>query len=261
MLRLRWALPFLAALLFSAASFAATPEEEARNAMERGVAAAKAGDHVVALALYQRAQELVPQANLPYRFAAESYEALARWEEAVQSYEAYLRVKADVRDADKVRAHIDELRTRYLEGTLDVECEPEGSDVFVDDEASARGATPLKKLTLPKGDHTLIVKRDGFRPFKSAPKVAAGATVIVHCRLERDQPLVTPPTAGTSPSSAGLLSPAQPEAPRASKPFYATWWFWTGAALVVGGVTATVLLTRPSSHGPPQTSGGSYTFP
>jgi hypothetical protein len=258
----------LSALTYSATARAEEPDGgassqaivEARQAMERGVSAAKRGDHEAALLEYKHALELVPNANVPYRLQGESYEAMGKYAEAVASYEAYLWSKANLRDAPQVQAKIDDLKNRYLQGSLEIECEPEGSDVRVDDELNTRGKTPLKGLVLPKGEHTLVITSEGYRPLKLTSRVVPGTVRAVQCKLEPEgSPTAPSSSASTQPSPffAQHNEPAKPS----SKPFYTAWWFWTGAAVVAGGVTAGILLTRPSSHGPPATSGGSYTFP
>jgi tetratricopeptide (TPR) repeat protein len=50
-----------------------------------------------------------------------------------------------------------------------------------------------------------------------------------------------------------------PQAPPSDRPFYATWWFWTGVAVVGAGAGLTVYeVTRPS--GPPATDLGNIVF-
>jgi tetratricopeptide (TPR) repeat protein len=54
--------------------------------MERGIALRDSGNHEGAVAEYKKAIALVPEANVPHRFAAESLAALKRWDEAIASW-------------------------------------------------------------------------------------------------------------------------------------------------------------------------------
>lgn len=74
--------------------------------MERGIALRDAGDHEGALAEYKKA--------------------------AIASWETYLRIKPNVQDATQIRARIDEIRSKHLEGIVDIECTPAGADVLLD---------------------------------------------------------------------------------------------------------------------------------
>ena len=243
-----------------AAPAASSPaaQAEARQAMERGIAARDKGDHEAALVEYQKAIALVPEANVPHRFAAESLAALKRWEEAITSWETYLRIKPNVQDAAQVRARIDEIRAKHLEGIVDVECTPEGADVLLDPSdllgESRVGVTPLHDLHVRAGAHTIVVQKAGYKEVRYQVPVTAGATRVVQCALEREG----------SATSMGPSSP-QPES-RDQKTeggkFVGSAWFWAGlGALVVGGVvTAIVFGTQSSNDGPPATHGGTLRF-
>jgi uncharacterized membrane protein len=62
-------------------------------------------------------------------------------------------------------------------------------------------------------------------------------------------PAIAPtPSEAPKPAGVDLTSTATPsDSSEAGRPFWKTWWFWTGAVVVVGGaVTAIVLTTRSS---------------
>ena len=62
-------------------------------------------------------------------------------------------------------------------------------------------------------------------------------------------PAIAPtPSEAPKPAGVDLTSTATPsDSTEAGRPFWKTWWFWTGAVVVVGGaVTAIVLTTRSS---------------
>src|SRR5262245_779583 len=105
----------IVALAALAAPAHASTEDDARDAMARGVAALGTGDPARALTEFTLAIQLVPDAPVPHRYAGEALEQLGRWGEAVARYEAYLRIRPDARDADDVRTRLARIRTDHLE--------------------------------------------------------------------------------------------------------------------------------------------------
>lgn len=65
-------------------------------------------------------------------------------------------------------------------------------------------------------------------------------------------PLTTVPPAIPEAPAAGLLTGSSPtETPAPALPrFYARWWFWTGVAVVAGGIAASIFFLRPSAKDP-----------
>ncbi|NOU30499.1 MAG: tetratricopeptide repeat protein, partial [Polyangiaceae bacterium] len=94
----------------------AARENEARQAMQRGINLYGRGDAQGALAEYERAKALVPDANLPYRYAAEALLTLGRTSEAIANLEGYLKQNPNVSDAEAVRSRIDALREKLAPG-------------------------------------------------------------------------------------------------------------------------------------------------
>jgi hypothetical protein len=89
------------------------------------------------------------------------------------------------------------------------------------------GITPVD-LTRPGGTYTVLVRHDGFDPYKTSVEAAPGATLSLNAEL--------------SPGHT---------------PITQRWWFWTGAAAVVAGaVVTTFLVTRPAAQRPPVETGG-----
>src|SRR5690349_10421738 len=240
------------------------PIEAAQRAMEKGVAAAERGDHEAALLEFRRAQELVPDANVPHRFEARSLEALGRWAEAVAAYSRYLEIKPDVSDAAEVRAKIDAIRSAHLEGLLDVVCLPDGAQVFIDGATTPAGVTPLRALRLPIGEHEVRVEAAGRHPLRAPAVIRGGASSVVAgelapeaVRLSTGEVVPTTPDPARGPLDLTASRPTHEEDEPA--PWYRRWYVWAGAAAVtVGvGVGAWVIL----SDGLPDTQGGTKSFP
>jgi hypothetical protein len=105
-----------------------------------------------------------------------------------------------------------------LLGSIEVTGANDGAQIFIDDQV--RGTAPAGQMgNVDIGARRVRVVEEGYQPFERF--------VVV----QRDR-VTTVPVQMVELESA---------------PFYATWWFWTitGAAVVGGGVTAAVLLTRP----------------
>jgi tetratricopeptide (TPR) repeat protein len=235
-------------------------EWQAQRAMERGVKARSRGDLASALAAYEEAQRLVPEANLPYRFGAEVLEAMGRWEPAVRSYQRYLEIKPGVSDAAKVRDKIAELRALHLDGIVDVSCQPAGARVFLDGGREPIGTTPLQGFVATAGAHRLRIAAEGFHDAELEAPITAGGRLRLQCALERDAPPPSPPTL-IAPTPVAP-TPVAPPPPVMAQPrrWYRHWAFWTGvgvtAAAVAVGVGVGVGMTAP-----PSTEGGTHHFP
>lgn len=67
-------------------------------------------------------------------------------------------------------------------GPLTVESRPSGASVFID--GKLVGTTPLNLSTVPAGDHTVWLERDGYRRWTSSVRVASGQNKVT-ASLER----------------------------------------------------------------------------
>jgi len=67
-------------------------------------------------------------------------------------------------------------------GKLQLESNPTGADIEVD--GSFVGNTP-SDLQLPEGDHTITVKKSGFKDWERKLKVSAGSNVHLNAELEK----------------------------------------------------------------------------
>jgi tetratricopeptide (TPR) repeat protein len=231
----------LAVLLVSRIA-SASPEEDAQTLMQKGVRAALAEEYLEAIECYSRAASLVPSANLPHRYKGEALEKLQRWEEALASYQEYLRIKPGVRDADSIRQRMDEITRKRIEGSVLVSCTPSVSNVRVD--GKDIGACPLT-ISLRAGKHSLLVVAEGFQNRSESVDVTAGTTTALAIKLVRNSNPIPSlsATAGEKRGSGGVLS---------------SWWFWTGVGVVLAGsATALVLYSQDGSQ---PTVGGTFRY-
>jgi tetratricopeptide (TPR) repeat protein len=229
-------------------------QADAQKAMERGLEAKQKGDLEEALLQYRRAAALVPEANLPHRYAGDALVELGRFREAIESYETYLRIKPGVQDGPALRQRIDELRARHLEGTLDIECTPEGAQVLIDGDPTPVGVTPVRALRLPPGLHKIGVRADGHREGTFSSQVVAGSSRTLQCALERSSP-------GATILADSRLDVAPPAPPSKGPGVFATWWFWTGVGVVLAGAGVTAIaLSSSGGSDAPRTDGGTLRF-
>jgi tetratricopeptide (TPR) repeat protein len=212
----------LAIVLFASGA-AASDEGEAKAAVRRGLAASAKNDHETALAEYRTAQKLVPDANLPYRYAAEALVALERYEEAIAEYERYLAVKPDVSDAEEIAARIAAARAK-IHGALTVTSSPAGADVLVDGARERVGVTPLAGLKLRRGKHDVVVRLAGKKDVVLSAVVRGGETTTLAADFAE---LAAPP--------APQKREERPEIPRARPAPVIGWWVLGGGAVLLAG--------------------------
>lgn len=97
--------------------------------------------------------------------------------------------------------------------------------------------------------------RDDKSASGEAEKPAAGAVPAILPTPQPDQPEPTsvalataaPPLSEVAAKPAGVdltVGQVTSDPGNASRPFYKTWWFWTGAAVVAGTVTAILIARR-----------------
>jgi tetratricopeptide (TPR) repeat protein len=180
-------------------------ENEARQAMQRGINLYGRGDAQGALAEYERAKALVPDANLPYRYAAEALLTLGRTAEAIANLEGYLKQNPNVSDAEAVRSRIAALREKLAPGHVRIQASAAGAKAHVD------GGPSLDlpaELDLAAGPHTISAEHPAFRPSERVVMVVGGKSVDVLVTLEAS-PAPTPPTRDASPwPTVGLVATA-----------------------------------------------------
>ncbi len=184
---------------------AASRETEARQAMQRGINLYGRGDAQGALAEYERAKALVPDANLPYRYAAEALLTLGRTEEAIANLEGYLKQNPNVSDAEAVRSKIAALREKLAPGHVRVRSNAAGAKVRVD---GGPAQDLPANLELAPGPHMLSAEHPAFRPSERMVMVVGGKSTDVVVTLEAS-PSPPPPARETSPwPTVGLVAAA-----------------------------------------------------
>ncbi len=148
------ALSLACVLLAAYARADGADEDEARAAMQRGVAAFGRGDALSALAEYETAQRRAPDANAPYLYAAEALSVLGRYEDVVVNLERYLAKNPEVSDADAVRRRIARVKAEHYSGRVHITSNDAGASVVLDGEG--RGA--VRSLEMKPGKHRVELR-------------------------------------------------------------------------------------------------------
>ncbi len=194
---------------------------EAQAALERGVAAYRAGELATARDELTAANKLAPDSPNPYRWLAIVEVGLGNCKPALVHVEGFL---ARVPSTDERIPEVIALRDKCLApGSLTIASSPSGASIRIDGGAVV-GMTPHRALDLRPGSHTLVVDKSGFVTATRTIELAAGTELAIDVTLERR-------------ASAGSSS---------------RWWLW--AALGAGVVTAigvTYAVTRDGGSSQP----------
>jgi hypothetical protein len=153
--------------------------DAARELDQQGVRAFAAGRYREAIHFFEEARRLGGPASELWNIAR-CHERLDEPEESASAIDAYLAepsVGADER-ADAQR-ELDRLKSRA--STLVAVTAPAGATLAVDGQAAA-GATPLT-IDLAAGTHTVVVKRDGYKPHTTHVEARFGRGVILEIEL------------------------------------------------------------------------------
>ncbi|HEY2517382.1 MAG TPA: PEGA domain-containing protein, partial [Polyangiaceae bacterium] len=171
----------LAAFLASGAR-AETPDakEEARVHFERGLAHFDRREWSPALAEFLRSRALFPTRAATLD-AAVCLREEARYDEALDLWEALLREFHDLSTQDRATADAQIAALRPFLGTIEiVGAEPQAT-LLID--GRNRGAYPAGPLRIGAGVHYVRAYKEGFVPFEGRVVVAGGQAVVVEARL------------------------------------------------------------------------------
>ena len=202
-----------------------TPEAEAREAMQSGIALFGRGDAKGALREYERAKRLVPAANLPYRYAAEALSSLDRPREAAENLRTYLQKNPAVSDAEQVQKRIVEIEAKLSRGDLAVRAARAGARARIDGQAVY---DLPHDFSLPAGEHTVVVEGDGYVRLEQRVQIVAG---------KRDELFVT---LVPKPGERGP-TPVPTPTPPALRERAATAWPTVGAVGIGLGAAAVIV--------------------
>ncbi|MEM9189510.1 MAG: tetratricopeptide repeat protein [Myxococcota bacterium] len=217
-----WAAPAVVAMALlvisgpaSAQSLDTSTREEANTEFEAGTAAFQQADYPAALAHFQRAEALRPNAVVRYNIA-NCLDLLGRYREAHGAYAALRTESLDEALASHVRQRLDVVRSRL--GAVRVRA-PEGAELAVDREV--RCEIPCETLETP-GRHHLTASL-GDREAEHWLEVTAGESTSVALELP-------PPPESEPRSPAPVTTPSTGPSP----------WLWVGLGVAAVGAAGTV---------------------
>jgi hypothetical protein len=206
-------------------------------------ASAKCGQLVAASELYRQATQLVPN-DLWIGTAQQKAQADARKElEELRPRIPRLRIRVEGAASDEVEVRMDDVRVSHALLGFEIPADPGRRHVV----GSKGDETTEQTVELREGEHQDAVLT--FSPASTMVEQRPRQAIKAASAEQRTQ------SASTERSALLTANSVPPEPPSLHRPFYATWWFWTGvgAVVVAGGVTAYVL--THSSGGPCSNAG------
>ena len=267
----------LLALLAQASSptVGAQDKAKAKGLLSEGSAIYKKGDYAGALEKFEAAYAAYPSPKLWFNIGQVNRD-LGRPVEALEAFEKFLALAPDASPdtLEDARSSVVELQKKL--GQVRIECETAGAELRVD--GKSIGRAPLAKpLWLTPGRHQVTGAYPGTAPAMEDVEISAGSMRSAVIRLVQipapaaaqtsppaqpaaqevppapPTPVLTPTPTAASPASLDLTSKPEPtpvDGPNEARPFYKTWWFWTGAAAIVAAGTITAILIAGRSSSP-----------
>jgi tetratricopeptide (TPR) repeat protein len=170
----------LFSLLFCFVTVAHAQEDRAKAeaALKTGVKQYKEGKYEAALSSYQEAAKFAPNAAGPYREMGKAYENLGKTQEALESYEEYLRRRPQASDAAEIKARVDVLQAKLPKVTkpepvIETKAVPTPAEAPTSQATSTKTETPLALATPLKPERAFKV-----RPSRVLSLGLAAATVV-----------------------------------------------------------------------------------
>ena len=144
-----------------------------------------AGNFREAARLYKKSVELDSSLPGPYRRLGEALKALKKYEEAIQHYETYLKMRPGGKYASQVGSDIEfcKFQLSRMMGAVELTCDIEDAAVIVNDKEVGR--TPIKPVgNLKPGRYVVEVIKEGFPTWKAKISVGQGQTVRLNVEFK-----------------------------------------------------------------------------
>jgi tetratricopeptide (TPR) repeat protein len=231
----------------------ADAQAEYDTVVERALAAFDAQRFDEARSLFERAHALQPSARTLRGLGVTAF-AQNRYALAKPELEASLidtRRPLTQAQRDEVTGFLSWMNSSL--GTLRLQLSPAHAIALVDTQAVNPGTTLLEP-----GEHRLDVRASGFHSHEQTIVLTLDKPLdlaIALVALSEPQSVAASPTLHEA-SAVSVAASAQPQPPHDanSGSVFGQWWFWTAAAIVVGGTVAVVLVAthQPDAMALPQ---------
>ena len=158
----------LTSLVFALGGQLVSAQEEALSRVqqlhESARTAAQEGRYVECVDLYTQAQDIAPYAEINFNIA-KCYERNQQIQEAMAAYEKYLNAhqlqyEKPAADQQVVRQRINQLRAQ-LKTEIVLNSDPPGADVYLGQERSIAGQTPIV-LQLKPGSYRITLEKEEY---------------------------------------------------------------------------------------------------
>jgi hypothetical protein len=188
--------------------------DEAKQSFEKGIELFKANDYQGALAEFLAAYKAKPHHAVLYNIA-QCYQMTDAGADALHYYALYLEEGADfISDTRRklVEGEIEKLKSELTPLTLEIE--PAGAKVILD--GKGIGKSPLKTQYVDPGEHTLVVRKQGYETHERefVAKRGEPLEITVELKKEAKPPAVgdVKPDAGGEPDGGGAAGDGDGEA-------------------------------------------------
>ena len=215
--------------------------QQAGAHFQRAVVLFQADDFLAALAEFRAAYDAAPSYEVLWNIGL-CEKKLARYGDAVATLEAYLKQGGARIPPDRRAAVAEHLRyVRAMTAPLSVHTSGAPATIVLDGEQI--GFTPMERVLVPLGRHTVRLEREGFEPLSVTRELVAGQPVDVALELQALPPGARKTTQANSEhrtESVGKRPRATEEVPRPtpSHPFstLGVLGLSLGAAAIGGGI-------------------------
>jgi tetratricopeptide (TPR) repeat protein len=176
---IKFSIAFLAVV---AVSVGALAQPGPRELFESGRAAYRVGEYERAVEYWEKAFAMDPKPLLKYNLG-QAYERLGQLEAAIAATENYLENTSpdDPNRGDAV-GRLAKMKQRLEQTAVIVHSDVEGAIIEIDGEYRARAPRP-DPLKVAPGQHTIVVRQDGYEEFRTNVSLGAGDVMEVRATL------------------------------------------------------------------------------
>jgi hypothetical protein len=223
-----------AAFAQAAQTSAQAGQANAREAFRRGEAAYSAGNYDTAVREWTNAYAVDPRPRIQFNLS-QAYERMGQLENAIAALKRFLE-SGDPEDPtySDANARLVALEQRLAATGVFVQGGAEGGSILVDGQDWGRTPRP-DKLTVPPGNHVIVVRWPSGREFRTNVFVPAGQ--VVELAVPDEGGAAVAPTPG---ATAGAAVATDTQAPAPAHSDKRVLWYSIGGGVAALGVGLTI---------------------